>query len=129
MRYTRVVSRYVNYSADAQFFNVSITVQYGLPVPTEAYTASPYGLVCTATSNTASITWVTLPPGVTGLQPTSGGDGTSTLAFNPVLPSYAGLYVCNASANGVTRTTSYAFNLTLNARTLHCDVGRDLDIS
>eukprot|EP00731_Ephydatia_muelleri_P019157 Em0011g1197a len=48
---------------------------------------------------------------------TSGSTSSKTLTLSsPVLLSYAGLYVCNASANGMSRTASYAFNVSVSAQ-------------
>eukprot|EP00731_Ephydatia_muelleri_P019109 Em0011g1149a len=102
--------------ADAQTsFDVAITVQYLLPVPVPAYTSVSYGLVCAVTPNPGSVafTWTVL--GVARATVVT-SVGTSTLPLtSPVFPTHAGLYVCNATANGVSRTASYALNITLAA--------------
>eukprot|EP00731_Ephydatia_muelleri_P019172 Em0011g1212a len=94
------------------------------PIPADQNLPLPYTLNCTATSTPGSptnVTWITppAPAGMMGPLTTSGSTSSRILTLSsPVLLSYAGLYVCNASANGMSRTASYAFNVSVRTSTL-----------
>eukprot|EP00731_Ephydatia_muelleri_P019110 Em0011g1150a len=108
--------------ASAQSINVSITLVTTGPIPADQNLPLPYTLNCTAMSTPGSptnVTWITPPAGMMGPLTTSGSTSSRILTLSsPVLLSYAGLYVCNASANGMSRTASYAFNVSVRTSPL-----------
>ncbi|KAL5486431.1 hypothetical protein EMCRGX_G018903 [Ephydatia muelleri] len=114
----------MSWSSSAQSINVSITLVTTGPIPADQNLPLPYTLNCTATSTPGSptnVTWITppAPAGMMGPLTTSGSTSSRILTLSsPVLLSYAGLYVCNASANGMSRTASYAFNVSVRTSTL-----------
>ena len=105
-------------AGNAQPIAVTIHTPTNVPLPSVQGAQLSYTLTCIATSASGhppNVSWTSHPAGVVG-KPSTSVNYSNTSVFltlpTPVALSHAGLYTCDASANGITSSASYAFNVT-----------------